>query len=165
MYLIPAFRAANIGVHIISVEFLRRVHDEGLQLPFHALERITPCLDRKKRWVEPTEKNSIGFRAFVFDAIPFARQPMVTGVRREDEFSPIKAPTGSHSPETARTDLARLHARWLAEAGRPVPGAEDPACPRPVEISPLFALDAVELRTRTIPPYPAEGGVFLGERS
>src|SRR5262249_27912981 len=111
-----ALSAANMGVHIFSVDFLREIHEERIQLPFHPVERQTPCLNKRGKLVRPVEPNSILFNAFIFDALRAATSTSVIEVNRDDEFSPVKNTEGPCSPETAQRDLSQLHARWLREA-------------------------------------------------
>ncbi|MGQ9591141.1 MAG: UTP--glucose-1-phosphate uridylyltransferase [Planctomycetota bacterium] len=170
------FSAANVGIHIFSVEFLRRLRQENVQLPFHAVPCSTPCLNRHGDLVEPSSPNAIGFRAFVFDAIPFARRAVVTEVPREEEFSPVKRPAsrpasgeagGPEAPEPgtlerARLDLSRRSARWLRAAGFEVPEAFAEPPGRWVELSPLYALDAEELKRKGVQDFPAAGDIQIG---
>jgi len=62
------------------------------------------------------------------------------------DFEPLKNATGDDSPETVRRALIHQAATWLEQAGVSVPrdGQGRPAVP--LEISPLFALDAEELQ-------------------
>jgi UDP-N-acetylglucosamine/UDP-N-acetylgalactosamine diphosphorylase len=139
--------AANTGIHAFSVDFLSRMRNEGVQLPFHAVEKATASWARGKV-AGAVKPNSVKFSLFIFDAIRRASRPSILEVERADEFSPVKCPTGPASLETARRDLSRLHARWLREACRGVPeGAGTDAGPA-VEISPLYALDARELKEK-----------------
>ncbi len=64
-------------------------------------------------------------------------------------FAPLKNAPGAEqdTPETVKARLSALHAEWLRRAGAEV--AEGV----PVEISPLFALDAEEV-ARKVPPGP-----------
>ena len=62
---------------------------------------------------------------------------------REEEFAPLKNATGADSPETVRAARLALHARWLEARRSPTRTAI------PVEVSPLFALDADELKAKT----------------
>jgi UDP-N-acetylglucosamine/UDP-N-acetylgalactosamine diphosphorylase len=157
-----SFSAANIGVHLFAAEFIRRMHEEGLQLPFHAVERITPCLGRRGSVAQPKEPNSLGFKSFVFDALPMARRALVIEVPREEEFSPVKNPSGPFSPQTARSDLSRMYARWIARVRPELREAIGSGAERPVEISPLYALDSEELARKPIGEIPQEGPVLLG---
>ncbi|MFQ5493900.1 MAG: hypothetical protein ACE5EX_00825, partial [Phycisphaerae bacterium] len=79
---------------------------------------------------------------------PLARNPVLLGSSRAEEFSPVKNPTGVDSVETARRDLIRRAARWLEAAGIPVPRGGDGEPSACCEISPLAALDAAELAAR-----------------
>ncbi len=139
----------SIAVHVLDVDFARRMARGGV-LAFHAARKRVPCLGSDGRVVEPEEPNAVKFERFVFDAIPHARNPLVLEVLREEEFAPVKNFAGEDSPETACAAMMALHRRWLKQAGLDVPG--DLA----VEISPLFALDADELRARV-------GGIEIRE--
>jgi UDP-N-acetylglucosamine/UDP-N-acetylgalactosamine diphosphorylase len=58
---------------------------------------------------------------------------------RQREFNPVKNAEGSDSPETSRAALLRISRDWIEAAGGSVVQGV------PVEISPLFALDAGEV--------------------
>jgi len=161
-----ALSAANTGVHIFSVEFLREIQEGGVHLPFHSVERRTSCLNKRGKLVRPAEPNSVQFSVFIFDALRSAARTSILEVSREDEFSPVKNAEGPCSPETAQRDLSRLYSRWLKEARGEI-GADGP---RAVEISPLCALDVEELKERLASSNspldkPSRGGnILLGER-
>ena len=80
----------------------------------------------------------------MFDAIPEAKKSVVVEARREEEFSPVKNPSGEDSADSARRDMSNLFRDWLAAAGFEIEGDDD----RPIEISPEFALDRDELARR-----------------
>src|SRR5690606_25277281 len=85
--------------------------------------------------------NGVKFEMFVFDALPFARNPIVVEAKRGDEFSPVKNAEGVDSPQTCRDDQLRQWARWMHAAGVPLP-VDETGRPRiTLEISPLFATD------------------------
>ena len=136
----PKYAFGSIAVHIIDVDFASRM--AKADLPFHVAHKRIACLGEDGRTIEPHEPNGIKFERFVFDGIPHARNPLIMEVRREDEFAPVKNATGQDSPETARAAMMAQHRRWLREAGCDVPGGCE------VEISPLFALDAEELKAK-----------------
>ncbi|MGH9363399.1 MAG: UTP--glucose-1-phosphate uridylyltransferase [Thermoanaerobaculia bacterium] len=154
------FWAGNIGVHIFTLEFLRRLRTEKVELPYHSVERATPHLDRRGNRVTPGKPGCIHFECSIFDALPLARAPLVVETERSEEFSPVKRPAGGESPETARRDLSRLYARWLEAAGAELetPRGADPG---PIEISPLYALDAEELKEKLEAPTRVGAGFFL----
>lgn len=156
--------AANVGAHVFSIDFLRRLREERIPLPFHAVERLTPYI-RRGKLVRPVEPNSFRFVAFAFDAIWLAKRTSILEVEREDEFSPIKQATGSEcSPASAQLSLSRLYARWLREAGAKLPERAGTEHGPAVEISPLFALDAAELKERAELHIPSTGSILLGGR-
>jgi UDP-N-acetylglucosamine/UDP-N-acetylgalactosamine diphosphorylase len=63
--------------------------------------------------------NGIKLESFIFDVFPAARRMAVLEIERDAEFAPVKNAPGSaeDSPDTARALIARLHARWLRDAG------------------------------------------------
>ncbi len=154
-----AFAAANTGIHLFSLSFLRRLREDGSQLPFHCVDKETSYLGRGNRVVRPSRPNSFKFVTYAFDAIPFAARTRIVRVEREEEFSPIKCPSGgSGSLESARLDLSRMYGRWLARA---VSGHE-PRDDRAVEISPLLAESAEELKEKAPGTLPKCGGILFG---
>ncbi|MEI2421788.1 hypothetical protein V6O07_16040, partial [Arthrospira platensis SPKY2] len=76
---------------------------------------------------------------FVFDALPFAKNPIIIETRREDDFSPVKNATGLDSAETCRNDQIRQWTRWLKAAGVTLPTDATGLPSFAFEISPLFA--------------------------
>jgi len=135
-----AFRAGNPAIHLFSVEFLVKVTSGAGRLAFHIARKKVPFYDSETgAAVEPTTENALKFEMFVFDALPMATRWLAVSVRREDEFAPLKNAAGSDSPETVRRLQLDKSIRWLRAAGRNMPDDAE------VEISPLFALDAVEV--------------------
>ena len=95
---------------------------------------------------------------FVFDAIPMAKNPLVYETDRLEEFSPVKNAEGGDSPATCQRDQIKRWAKWLTEAGVKV--ADDAV----IEVSPLFAERAEQLRGKKLPPaIKAHEAVYLGE--
>ncbi|MEQ1891719.1 MAG: UTP--glucose-1-phosphate uridylyltransferase [Planctomycetota bacterium] len=130
-----AFRAGNIAVHALAVEFVASLTRTGLDLPWH--------LARKKMRVvaedgSTVESNGVKFETFVFDALARSPSSVVLEVARTEEFSPVKNATGEDSPATTRRDLCRLHASWVRAAGRALP-PPDAEGNHPVEVDPLCA--------------------------
>jgi UDP-N-acetylglucosamine/UDP-N-acetylgalactosamine diphosphorylase len=155
-----AYWAGSIAVHCIELDFVRELTDGGLRLSYHrALKRVSHVGDP-----DPDEPNAVKFETFLFDALPAARRTVTMEVRREDEFSPIKNAEGADSPETARRDLNRLYARWLTDAGVPVPQHPDGE-PVDLEIDPRFALDAQELAEVLPLGFRVEGPTVLSPDS
>jgi len=145
------FNSGSIAIHALRVEFIERLNSGGrLRLPWHRAEKKVPCLDSHGELIKPTRPNAIKLEQFVFDAIPLAKNPIVYTTDRAEEFSPVKNAEGVDSPATARRDQIRRAARWLKDAGVDV--AFEAGEPDAVlEISPLFANSAQQLRTRKLP--------------
>ena len=76
---------------------------------------------------------------FFFDALPFARTPLLLETARADDFSPVKNSTGADSPQTVRDDQLRQWARWLRAAGADLPVDATGLPAAALEVSPLFA--------------------------
>ncbi|MGH8019261.1 MAG: UTP--glucose-1-phosphate uridylyltransferase [Opitutaceae bacterium] len=135
-------RAGSIAIHLLSTAFVRRLGEgaSGIVLPFHRADKKVPCADESGKTTKPEKANGIKFEMFVFDALPFAKNPIVVETRRDEEFSPVKNAEGVDSPETSRSDQMKLFARWMHAVGIPVKtnkGVPDIA----IEVSPLFAID------------------------
>ena len=155
----------SIALHVFRVDFVRRETQSGFRLPFHLAEKSSPFLDESGALAQPKDKNVYKFETFIFDALRDARRTVVLEVRREEEFSPLKNATGADSPETCRRDMSALCASRLEQAGARVPRDERGAPRYPIEISPLFALDAAELAGKVPKDLNIAGPVLLGPAS
>jgi UDP-N-acetylglucosamine/UDP-N-acetylgalactosamine diphosphorylase len=142
-----AIWAGSIAVHVIDAALLRRTADAAGGLPFHVARKKVPCLDAAGRRIEPSRPNAIKFERFIFDLMPLARNAIVVEVDPAQAFAPLKNESGAKADtsEHVREALVALHRDWLRQAGVEV---DDGVV---VEISPLFALDAEELRTKVSP--------------
>jgi UDP-N-acetylglucosamine/UDP-N-acetylgalactosamine diphosphorylase len=139
--------AGNIAVHMFDVAFLARMSTGGGQLPFHFAHKKVPYVDEGGRSVEPDKPNAIKFEQFIFDLLPAAEQSLVVEVDEQAVFAPLKNGPGADrdSPETVRAQMMKLHRQWLCDAGATVADGVK------IEISPLFALDAVEVVEKVKP--------------
>ena len=136
------FVAGSIAIHLLDREFVRRMAAGEGQLPFHRADKKIATIDENGNPIKPDKPNGIKFELFVFDALPFARNPVVIETSRESEFSPVKNAEGIDSPQTCRDDQLRQFARWAIEAGAPIATDDTGLPPFAFEISPLFATDA-----------------------
>jgi UDP-N-acetylglucosamine/UDP-N-acetylgalactosamine diphosphorylase len=143
------FPAGSIAIHVLDREFVRRMarsagsgQAEGeTRLAFHRADKKISVIDAAGNPVQPAAPNGVKFELFVFDALPFAKNPIVIETRRVDDFSPVKNAAGADSPQTCRDDQLRQFARWLRAAGVAVE-ADAAGRPHPaLEISPLFGYD------------------------
>lgn len=144
------FWAGSIAIHVFDVAFLKRASSDVNALPYHVARKKVAYLDEQGNRVEPNEPNAVKFERFIFDLSPLARQAIVVEGESARWFAPVKNPPGDQrdSPDTCRAAMVALHRQWLTAASANV------APNVPVEISPLFALDAAELCGK-IKPGPA----------
>ncbi|MGB2802077.1 MAG: UDPGP type 1 family protein [Phycisphaerae bacterium] len=141
------YEAGSIAIHILARSFVERLTSSPeFALPFHRAEKKIPYVDASGRPRTPGQPNGIKFEMFIFDALPRARNPLVLQIDRSREFSPVKNADGEDSPATARRDMVRAAAADLESAGVQVPRGPDGEPKFPVEISPLAARTAEELR-------------------
>ncbi len=142
----PTFNSASIGIHALAVSFIEQLNSGGrLKLPWHRAEKKVPFINDAGQLVKPDKPNAVKLEQFVFDAIALAKNAMVFTTQRGEEFSPVKNADGTDSPATCRRDQICRAARWLTAAGVDVsPDAV-------IEISPLFAVSADQLRPDKVP--------------
>jgi len=137
------YLAGSIAIHALDREFVRRmaIGGEGVALPFHRADKKIPTIDAAGNTVNPDKANGVKFEMFVFDALPFSRNPVVIETRRADDFSPVKNAEGIDSPKTCREDQMRQFARWLKASGKSLE-LDPTGLPKiDVEVSPLFGYD------------------------
>lgn len=152
------FNAGSIAIHALAVSFVERLNAGGkLELPWHRADKKVPYVDDAGNAVRPDKPNAVKLEQFVFDAIPLARNAIVLETERSEEFSPVKNAEGGDSPATCRRDQIRRAARWLTAAGVAVPMREgEPDAT--LEISPLFATSAAQLKERAAKVGPISAG-------
>ncbi len=156
------FSAGNIAIHLLDTGFVERINNERHSLPYHTAQKAIPFLDGDGNLVKPEEKNGLKFEKFVFDALASARETAIMEVIREEEFAPVKNAEGEDSPASAVGLMIELYARRLEEAGVSLPRNPDGDPDGPIEISPLFALDAAELKEKLPPDFEVEFPLYLG---
>ncbi|MGA1204932.1 MAG: UTP--glucose-1-phosphate uridylyltransferase [Opitutales bacterium] len=135
------FLSGSISINILDVDFVDRVGSgrEGAALPFHKAVKKIQTIDGQGNPVSPEEPNGVKFEMFVFDALPFARNPLVIETLREDDFSPVKNPSGVDSAESCKADQIRQWTRWLKAARVELETDETGLPGINFEISPIFA--------------------------
>jgi UDP-N-acetylglucosamine/UDP-N-acetylgalactosamine diphosphorylase len=140
--------AGSPAIHIFDVDFLERVTRGKGQLPFHVARKKVPHLDEAGRLAQPSKENALKFERFIFDVLPLAERWAVVETSRREEFAPLKNAEGADSPEAVARALSNLAADWLEAAGVEVPRDREGNAAVPLEVSPLYALDAEEMAGR-----------------
>jgi UDP-N-acetylglucosamine/UDP-N-acetylgalactosamine diphosphorylase len=154
----------SIAIHVIGVEFIRRMTDHplGSILPWHRAHKAVAHVDRNSgARVEPASANAVKLESFIFDALKEAESPIVLRTDRVEEFAPIKNAQGEDSPATSRALQSMRAARWLQAAGVAVPMRADGAPDCIIEISPLTALDAADVHRSPPARAPTAGAEVL----
>ncbi|MFG0319131.1 MAG: UTP--glucose-1-phosphate uridylyltransferase, partial [Planctomycetota bacterium JB042] len=139
-----AYRAGNVAIHVFRTEFVRRLTEGGLRLPYPRARKAVSCLDPAGDSAAPAEVTGVKFETFVFDALPEAKRSLVVEASRAEEFSPVKNASGDDSAATARRDMTLQFRSWLEAAGFELERGDDVW----IEISPHLALDRDELIRR-----------------
>ena len=135
--------AGSVAIHIFDATFIRRMAagGEGVALPFHRADKKIPTVDTAGKAVKPEKANGVKFEMFVFDALPFAKNPVIIEAKRADDFSPVKNAEGLDSPKTCREDQLRQFGRWLKANGASVTTDASGLPAVTIEVSPLFGYD------------------------
>ncbi len=138
------FWAGNIAVHVFELNFLERARFQATALPFHLASKKVPFVDRRGNLVVPSEPNAIKFERFIFDLLPSAERAIVVEIDPADGFAPVKngLDVATDNLHTAQAAMVAQHVRWLRQCGAIVTDR------MPIEIHPLIALDAEQLRER-----------------
>ena len=156
--------AGSIAIHILDTKFIRRMARGDNALPFHRADKKIPTVDAAGNPVKPEKANGVKFEMFVFDALPFAGNPVVIETRREDDFSPVKNAEGLDSPKTCADDQLRQFTRWLKANGASVFADNTDLPAFAIEVSPLFGYDEDSFADswKKLPAKPAVApGLYL----
>lgn len=141
----------SIAIHIIDVPFVERVALRDA-LRWHVAHKQYAYVDENGQEAIPESKNCYKFERFIFDALAFADSCAFVEVQREAEFGPVKNAKGLDSPATARHQMQRQWMQWLQAAGFDVQVPREFTRPM-IEISPLYARSAEELKARVEPGW------------
>jgi UDP-N-acetylglucosamine/UDP-N-acetylgalactosamine diphosphorylase len=152
--------AGSIAVHVFERSFIERMLGEH-RLPYHRAIKKVSYVDDAGQIVKPAEPNAVKFEQFIFDALPLAERYAIAETDRNCEFEPLKNAIGPDSPATVHQRMSDQFANWLELAGATVPRRPDGSVPFGVEISPLFALDATELKSKIEPGLVVERPIYL----
>jgi UDP-N-acetylglucosamine/UDP-N-acetylgalactosamine diphosphorylase len=160
------YLAGSVAIHVLAVDFIAKVGagDADFALPFHLAHKKIACLGADGETVKPESPNGYKFEMFVFDALPFARHPVIIEAVRGDDFSPVKNAEGQDSPQTSRDDQMRQWVRWLRAAGEAIATDATGLPAFRLEVSPLFAdcEEAFVSRWQALEPKPVIGeGLYL----
>jgi UDP-N-acetylglucosamine/UDP-N-acetylgalactosamine diphosphorylase len=131
------------------------------RIPFHVARKKVACLDDRGQIVQPAIENALKFEMFIFDVLPRAERWTVVEVDPRLHFHPLKNALGNHSPDSVRQAISNLAGDWLEEAGVAVPRTGPGDVAVALEISPLFALDAEELRAKLSPQTRIAGPMYF----
>ncbi|MCU0708249.1 MAG: UDPGP type 1 family protein [Pirellula sp.] len=136
--------AGNIAVHVFDRAFLEQAACDAEALPFHRALKSVPYVDSEGNRHKPATPNAVKMERFVFDLLPRARRTLVVEGDAAEVFAPVKNAEGSatDTPTTSRQAISKLHGTWLEQAGWKVEEGVQ------VEIHPLWAWDAVEVRDK-----------------
>lgn len=136
------FSAGNICNHFFTTAFLQKIGSTfEPELKLHVAKKKVPFIDNSGKRIIPENLNCIKIEKFVFDVFEFSQKFVAMEVSRDEEFSALKNAdaVGKDCPSTARSDLYRLHRKYIEAAGGIVHGDE-------CEISPLISYDGENLK-------------------
>ncbi len=153
--------AGSIAVHVLERSFVERLVEGAIKLPFHRAIKKVPFVDENGDIVKPEVPNAVKFERFIFDALPLASKFALVETDRAVEFEPLKNATGPDSPATVRQRMSDQFADWLEAAGAKVERRHDGSVPFGIEISPLYAMDAAELKSKLTPGLVVDGPLHL----
>lgn len=155
------FRFGSPAIHIFSVEFLEKVTRSDQRIPYHVARKKVAHLDEGGNLVEPKQENALKFEMFIFDVLPRADRWVVVEASREGEFEPLKNASGPDSPDSVKRAMSNLAGDWLSGAEIHVPRQPDGNVSFPLEISPLYALDAEQLAAKVDRSLSIQGPTYL----
>lgn len=136
------FLYGSPAIHVFDRAFLER--EAARPMPLHLAFKKIPYVDEKGEVVKPSEPNGYKFEKFIFDILPNAKTATFLAFDPKDEFSPVKNAEGADSPASCKADMQAKWRSWLKECGVTVDESV------PVEIDPVYALDAEDLKDNGI---------------
>jgi len=153
------FRAGSIAIHVIRRDFVEALNEAagGFRLPFHRAEKKVSHVDDQGRVVEPSAPNAVKLEMFVFDALPLCETSIIYESDRVDEFAPIKNAEGVDSPASSVRIQSERAGRWLEAHQVKVARDKDGAVDALIDLSPLTAIEADDLKSVRLPAEITRG--------
>jgi len=140
------FRAGSPAIHLITTKFIHKLTQNGIQLPVHKASKKVPYIDQNGNPKTPTTPNATKLEMFIFDALPMASKTLILEMNREEQFAPVKNPTGIDSVESCRQLISNRAKNWLTKANIPLPTNPDQTTKSPLEISTKSFMDYTDLQ-------------------
>ena len=141
-------------------DFIEQFASGEIKLPYHRAEKKVAYIDDEGELISPDQPNAVKFETFVFDALPFAKNPLILEADRLEEFSPVKNMTGVDSLESSQADQVKRARRWLANAEYLVSESSR------IEFCPLAFPDEQDLLGTSLKNWdPKADEIYLGEEN
>ncbi len=153
------FGYGSVAIHVFSLDFLARQAERDL--PLHQAYKKIPFCNDAGRTEIPPEPNGFKFERFIFDVLPLADKAALVPFAREQEFAPVKNATGEDSPASVRIAMINRCARMLEDAGAVVPRGDGGDPRYAIEIDPVYATDASEIRRKLPTGFCVRGETYL----
>lgn len=147
------FWAGNTAIHVFRRAFLEKLLTKEYSLPFHVTHKEIVRIDAEGFLVKPESPNGNKFEQFIFDVLPHTNVALIVESDKNREFNPVKNAKGNNCPETSRAAMLRIAREWIHSAGGTVEEGVK------IEISPLYALDEIDLKSKQI-----EGQTFSEDK-
>ncbi len=137
-----AYRAGSPAIHVIRRDFIERLTEGNrLKLPLHRAVKKVACVDEAGEPAKIHHPNAVKLEMFIFDALPLANKPLILEGAREEQFGPVKNPSGVDSVESSQLLQQNRAAAWLEAAGVRIPRKADGSLDCKLELSPRKYLD------------------------
>ncbi|WP_269543176.1 UDPGP type 1 family protein [Cerasicoccus fimbriatus] len=150
--------AGSIAIHVLDRDFVESMggNNPDAALPFHRADKKVPALDANGEPFKPEEPNGVKFEMFVFDALPFAKNPVIIATTREEDFAPVKNAEGVDSPQTSKDAQVYEFTQWAKKAGVNIETDENGMPHFTFEVTPKFAdsEEAFVNRWQSLDPKP-----------
>ncbi|WP_309396164.1 UDPGP type 1 family protein [Cerasicoccus maritimus] len=133
--------AGSIAIHVLDRAFVEGMGGDNpdAALPFHRADKKVATVDANGEPFKPETPNGVKFEMFVFDALPFAKNPVIIETSRESDFAPVKNAEGLDSPQTCCEAQVAEFTAWANAAGAGIPVDEKGQPSFVFEITPKFA--------------------------
>ena len=152
-----AIWAGSIGVHALDLAFLDRMAGTSAGLPFHVARKKVPYVDASGRRIEPASENALEIRAVHFRPLAFGSPGDRGRGRSPRAFCTTEKCLGhgGHAGRSSGRGWWPCTVAGCAARAELLDGV-------PVEISPLWALDAGEAAARVPPGMKITEPTYFG---